>query len=52
MACDCNRYLEFERGLGNEPDFDKCGCSDYKYIIRVVADNGEELYTELIGEVR
>jgi len=46
MACDCNRYLEFERGLGNNPEIEDIKCSNGEYKIKVISDNGEELYIE------
>ncbi len=52
-GCDCNRYLEFERAKGREPEFvdAKCVWDDFpngkRFCVRIVADdNGEELYGE------
>lgn len=49
MSCDCNRYLEFERGLRNNPNVKKVICSKIKYKIEIKNDNGEILYTELLN---
>ena len=49
MSCDCNRYLEFERGLGTDPDYEGAKCSEGKYKIRVILDNGIEVYNEKGG---
>lgn len=46
MACDCNRFLEFERGLGNDPDNREAKCSTGAYRIRIVLDDGTEVYGE------
>ena len=46
MGCDCNRHLEFERALGNEPEKHyKCGITDYK-ILSITIPNGEVVYEE------
>lgn len=43
-SCDCNRYLEFERGLGNEPDWDKAICGEERYaVLYVELPNGERI---------
>jgi len=46
FACDCNRYLEFERGLGKEPDEKLAKCSNDKYVVEIYSFNGKLLYKE------
>ena len=31
MSCDCNRFLEFERAGGKNPEWDSAKCSKGKY---------------------
>ena len=31
MGCDCNRFLEFERSGGEDPEWDAAECSEGKY---------------------
>lgn len=45
MACDCNRHLEFERGLGREPEgHHPCGNQDYE-IQDIISDDGKILWS-------
>ncbi len=46
FACDCNRYLEFERGMNRNPDFNSGPCGEEAYLIRVT-DNGSIVYDEI-----
>lgn len=34
-ACDCNRYLFFERAGGAEPNWDEGSCGDAAYSVRI-----------------
>lgn len=44
MGCDCNRYLEFERGLGNDPDVGSAQCSKGKYGLISIELKGEIVF--------
>ena len=52
FACDCNRFLEFERGLGREPKLAQAQCNLHlpktRFIVeKIVDDNtGKVLYRE------
>lgn len=46
MACDCNRALEFDRGVGTD-EADEYKCGDGKYSVRITnSDTGNILYKE------
>jgi hypothetical protein len=45
FGCDCNRYLEFERAGGGNPELDSAECSGGKYLIRVEV-NGATVFDE------
>ena len=46
-GCDCNRHLEFERAIGNTPDFDEAICGDDKYsVLYFEIDDGEIINIE------
>jgi len=46
-ACDCNRYLFFQRSANEEEDLDKKNCGDDKYSVQIYnPKNGEILYNE------
>ena len=46
-SCDCNRWLFFERAIGNKPDIDNAECSGDKYSLRLSDNNtGDVLIDE------
>jgi hypothetical protein len=45
-SCDCNRYLEFERAGGGDPELDdpNCECSNGRYLVlRFVFPDGSSI---------
>lgn len=43
FSCDCNRELEFERGLGHDPDLDSVECGDNRFtLLKLKFENGDE----------
>ena len=45
-SCDCNRYLEFERAGGHEPDIDDGACGEGAYRVKIVLPDGSVPYWE------
>jgi hypothetical protein len=45
-ACDCNRFLFFERAAGNEPAWDGGACGNEAYAVRIEDEAGKELYRD------
>ena len=49
MACDCNRRIQFELGLGcKKPEESPCTdpIKESEYRVAVISDEGEMLYSE------
>lgn len=43
-ACDCNRFLFFERAGGNHPRFDTAACGETEYTaIKAILPDGTEI---------
>lgn len=47
-ACDCNRFLYFERAAGADPDVADAmaQCGDTAYLLRVCDEQGNVLHNE------
>lgn len=44
FSCDCNRYLEFERAVGGDPDIDDAACGEGAYsAIKAQFPDGREI---------
>ena len=51
FSCDCNRGLEFKRGLGENPDMDETSCGNGKYSVSIYdCSDGSLLYSEVSHE--
>ena len=47
-ACDCNRFLMFERALGREPDLHLDNCGSDRYLAKAIRlDTGEVVFDEI-----
>lgn len=45
-ACDCNRFLFFERATGKEPEWDEGPCGDSAYSVAIFDMTGKQLYAD------
>ena len=51
-ACDCNRELFFARGRGeSEPANENLRCTDGRFLVRVVAEDGSVVFDDTGGLV-
>lgn len=50
-SCDCNRFLYFERAIGNDPDLDDATCSDGKYsVLYVELPDGRRIQIDRVAD--
>lgn len=50
FGCDCNRFLEFERAAGGDPELETAVCGNSAYtVLKVILPDGSEVKIDEIA---